>query len=145
MDLMLNLYLQTLEIRDINAFNIAIDALTENDLLMKEHHFELAIRGITINARNQEATRRVLVAGEAIIAVSKATGIHHTQLGKQVKRVLSNFEEQLQKRNLICESWILGGDLKSLIDALEDKSVLAAEGLYGLPKKPRKPRVKTKD
>lgn len=145
MDLMLNLYLQTLEIRDINAFNIAIDVLTENNLLMKEHHFELATRGITINSRNREATRRVLVGGEAIITVSKATGIHHTQLGKQVRRVLSNFDKQLQERGLICESWILGEDLKTLIDALEDKSVLAAEGLHALPKKTRKLRIKSKE
>ncbi|HEY3487510.1 MAG TPA: TrfB-related DNA-binding protein, partial [Gammaproteobacteria bacterium] len=89
----------------LNIFGIenTLDALQENGLKMKDRHFELATRNLTINPRNKDAVRRVMVGGEQIVHVAESVGMHHTQLGKQVRRILQNFEKELGNMGLSFE------------------------------------------
>jgi hypothetical protein len=101
---------------------------------MKEKHFELATRNLTINPRNKEAARRVLVSGEQIVKVAGSVGMHHTQLGKQVRRILEHFEKELRAMGLVFEECIVDKDMLQVLKVLEDKSLAAVPP----PKKRRK-------
>jgi hypothetical protein len=102
-----------------------VDALQENGLTMKEKHFELAIRNLTINPRNKGAVRRVMVGGEQIVQVAQAVGMHHTQLGKQVRRILQNFEKELAGMGLVFEECVVDKEMRQVLKVLEDKSLAA--------------------
>jgi hypothetical protein len=111
-----------------------LDAMQENGLTMKDRHFELATRNLTINPRNREAVRRVMVGGEQIVQVAQSVGMHHTQLGKQVRRILQNFEKELENMGLIFEECVVDKDMQQVLRVLEDKSLASLPP----PKKRRK-------
>jgi hypothetical protein len=111
-----------------------LDAMQENGLTMKDRHFELATRNLTINPRNREAVRRVMVDGEQIVQVAESVGMHHTQLGKQVRRILQNFEKELENMGLIFEECVVDKDMLQVLRVLEDKSLASIPP----PKKRRK-------
>jgi hypothetical protein len=111
-----------------------LDAMQENGLTMKDRHFELAVRNLTINPRNKEAVRRVMVHGEQIVQVAQSVGMHHTQLGKQVRRILENFEKELAGMGLSFEECVVDKDMLQVLKVLEDKSLTSLPP----PKKRRK-------
>jgi hypothetical protein len=111
-----------------------LGAMQENGLIMKDRHFELATRNLTINPRNREAVRRVMVGGEQIVQVAQSVGMHHTQLGKQVRRILQNFEKELENMGLIFEECVVDKDMRQVLRVLEDKSLASIPP----PKKRRK-------
>jgi hypothetical protein len=108
--------------------------MQEDGLTMKDRHFELAIRNLTINPRNKDAVRRVMVNGEQIVQVAQSVGMHHTQLGKQVRRILQNFEKELATMGLSFEECVVDKDMLQVLRVLEDKSLASVPP----PKKRRK-------
>ena len=118
----------------IFGVKMTFDAMQENGLKMKDRHFELATRNLTINPRNKEAVRRVMVEGEQIVQVAQSVGMHHTQLGKQVRRILQNFEKELAGMGLIFEECVVDKDMLQVLRVLEDKSLTSIPP----PKKRRK-------
>lgn len=107
----------------IFGVNGTLDAMQESGLTMKDRHFELATRNLTINPRNKEAVRRVMVGGEQIVQVAQSVGMHHTQLGKQVRRILQNFEKELESMGLVFEECVVDKDMLQVLRVLEDKSL----------------------
>lgn len=120
----------------IFGVDYTLGAMQENGLTMKDRHFELATRNLTINPRNKEAVRRVMVEGEQIVQVAQSVGMHHTQLGKQVRRILQNFEKELEGMGLIFEECVVDREMLQVLRVLEDKSLASLPP----PKRRRKRR-----
>jgi enamine deaminase RidA (YjgF/YER057c/UK114 family) len=66
--------------------------------------------------------------------VAESVGMHHTQLGKQVRRILQNFEKELENMGLIFEECVVDKDMLQVLRVLEDKSLASIPP----PKKRRK-------
>jgi hypothetical protein len=118
----------------IFGVDTTLGAMQENGLKMKDRHFELATRNLTINPRNREAVRRVMVNGEQIVQVAQSVGMHHTQLGKQVRRILENFEKELANMGLSFEECVVYKDMLQVLRVL----VVYCLASFHPPKKRRK-------
>jgi hypothetical protein len=128
------MYIMLISYLTLFGVDETVDAMQENGLTMKDRHFELAIRNLTINPRNKDAVRRVMVNGEQIVQVAQSVGMHHTQLGKQVRRILQNFEKELATMGLSFEECVVDKDMLQVLRVLEDKSLSSVPP----PKKRRK-------
>jgi hypothetical protein len=128
------MYIMLISYLTLFGVDETLNAMQENGLTMKDRHFELAIRNLTINPRNKEAVRRVMVSGEQIVQVAQSVGMHHTQLGKQVRRILQNFEKELSTMGLSFEECVVDKDMLQVLRVLEDKSLASVPP----PKKRRK-------
>lgn len=128
---MLHLYLRLFEVDDL------LEVITAHSITMKEKHFELAVSAITMNQRNKEAVSRVLVEGETVSEVARAIGMSQSQLSKQVRRVLASLYKFLDSRDLIVEEWIVDKEMKTVLDALEKKSLDAVAAKSVKRRKPR--------
>lgn len=134
---MLHLYLRLFGINDL------LEIIETHSITMKEKHFELAVSAITMNQRNKDAVRRVLVEGETVSEVARAIDMSQSQLSKQVRRVLASLYKFLDSRDLIVEEWIVDKEMKSVLDALEKKSLDAVAAKATKRRKPRKPPSET--
>lgn len=114
---MLHLYLWLFGVNDL------LEIISTHSITMKEKHFELAVSAITMNQRNRDAVRRVLVEGETVSEVARAIEMSQSQLSKQVRRVLASLYKFLESRDLIVEEWIVDKEMKAVLDALERKSL----------------------
>src|SRR5690606_1297228 len=117
MYIMLHLYLRLFGINDL------LEIIEAHSITMKEKHFELAVSAITMNQRNRDAVKRVLVEGETVSDVARAIEMSQSQLSKQVRRVLASLYKFLDSRDLIVEEWIVDKEMKGVLDALEKKSL----------------------
>lgn len=129
---MLHLYLRLFGINDL------LEIIEAHSITMKEKHFELAVSAITMNQRNKDAVRRVLVQGETVSDVARAIEMSQSQLSKQVRRVLASLYKFLDSRDLIVEEWIVDKEMKGVLDALEKKSLDAVAAMSGKRRKNRK-------
>lgn len=129
---MLHLYLRLFGINDL------LKIIEAHSITMKEKHFELAVSAITMNQRNKDAVRRVLVEGETVSDVARAIEMSQSQLSKQVRRVLASLYKFLDSRDLIVEEWIVDKEMKGVLDALEKKSLDAVAAMSGKRRKSRK-------
>lgn len=129
---MLHLYLRLFGINDL------LEIIEAHSITMKEKHFELAVSAITMNQRNKDAVRRVLVEGETVSDVARAIEMSQSQLSKQVRRVLASLYKFLDSRDLIVEEWIVDKEMKGVLDALEKKSLDAVASMSGKRRKNRK-------
>lgn len=129
---MLHLYLRLFGINDL------LEIIEAHSITMKEKHFELAVSAITMNQRNKDAVRRVLVEGETVSDVARAIEMSQSQLSKQVRRVLASLYKFLDSRDLIVEEWIVDKEMKGVLDALEKKSLDAVVAMSGKRRKNRK-------
>lgn len=129
---MLHLYLRLFGINDL------LEIIEAHSITMKEKHFELAVSAITMNQRNKDAVRRVLVEGETVSDVARAIEMSQSQLSKQVRRVLASLYKFLDSRDLIVEEWIVDKEMKGVLDALEKKSLDAVAAMSGKRRKNRK-------
>jgi hypothetical protein len=128
------MYIMLISYLTLFGVDETLDAMQETGLTMKDRHFELATRNLTINPRNKDAVRRVMVNGEQIVQVAQSVGMHHTQLGKQVRRILQNFEKELATMGLSFEECVVDKDMLQVLRVLEDKSLASVPP----PKKRRK-------
>lgn len=110
-----------------------LDVLMESRIRLKKEHFELAISGLKIDERNRQAVERVLVGGEQPSTVAKSIDMAHTQLGRQIKRVVDHFFELLEFNGLYYEEAILDKKMRPVTATLEQ---LSLEG--GLRQPPKK-------
>lgn len=130
---MLHLYLRLFGVDDL------LEIITTHAITMKEKHFELAVGAITMNQRNKDASRRVLVEGETVSEVARTIDMSQSQLSKQVRRVLASLYKFLDSRDLIVEEWIVDKEMKAVLDALEKKSLDAVATKPAKRRKARKP------
>jgi transposase-like protein len=129
---MLHLYLRLFGINDL------LEIIEAHSITMKEKHFELAVSAITMNQRNRDAVKRVLVEGETVSDVARAIEMSQSQLSKQVRRVLASLYKFLDSRDLIVEEWIVDKEMKGVLDALEKKSLDAVAAKSTKRRKSRK-------
>ena len=120
-------------IYNTNDINQILDILMESRIKLKKEHFELAIVGLRMNERNKEAVERVIVNGEQPAAVAKSINMAHSQLGRQVKRVVDHFFELLEYNGLYYEEAILDKKMRPITKILE--SLCIEDGLRQPPKK----------
>ena len=109
-------------LRDFDSLDI-FEIVSENELTMKLEHYKLALRGLTINAKNKKAVRRVLVEKESRKDVIESMEIDNSQLGKQINRVLKNLKVQLEKHNLELSEWVVDKEMKPILEILQAKSI----------------------
>ena len=114
--------IHVLDLRDFDSLDI-FEIVSENELTMKFEHFKLALRGLTINAKNKKAVRRVLVEKESRKDVIESMEIDNSQLGKQINRVLKNLKVQLEKHNLELSEWVVDKEMKPILEILQAKSI----------------------
>ena len=122
-----------LSIIHTNDISQILDVLMESRVKLKKEHFELAMAGVKMDERNRNAVERVIVGGEQPAAVAKSIEMAHTQLGRQIKRVVDHFFDLLEYNGLYYEEAILDKKMRPVTKTLEELSLKG--GLRRPPKR----------
>ena len=99
-------------------------------VIMTSAQFELAMNGLRMSADNRQVARRFLVEGVSAAQLREA-GVSASRLSKVLARVFRNFNGQLEKLDLVNESYTLDRKTAALVRELE-----AAQLAGHVPRKP---------
>lgn len=90
-----------------------------DDLVMNQKAFELAIMGVQLYAQTREAARLVMVEKLSRAEAMERAGVEPATLSRALTRIEENLEEIIKNGNLIHKDWLIPKELEPLLDYLE--------------------------
>lgn len=105
---------------------------------MTDEQFKLAIKGLRMKVKNKEIAYRLLVKKESRKQLMEETGIQNAYISQLLTRIARNFNEQLQRYQLVCKEWVVHQDTVPLLDVMEREHLRQY-----LEEKPKKNKIRS--
>ena len=94
---------------------------------MTPKQFDLAMTQLTMSEGNRQAAHLFFVEGKTVVQMQNQHGVSASRLSKILKRVVSNYEKQLDAHDLVSSEYMLDAATAKLVREIETSQVNQAQ------------------
>lgn len=111
------------QLHELGQLETILPLLDAMKVSMTTQQFDLAMTQLTMSEDNRQVAYLFFVENKTVVQMDKQHGVSASRLSKVLKRVISNYEKQLNSHGLVSEEYLLDAATAKLVRDIEATTV----------------------